>query len=201
MKDKWWEDIDRHSRPNELPWFIINAGSGGRLVAFEDRLLISKTGGMTSFMAGSLGGGRETTFPYAEITNIEYNGGFVNGVLEVLTPSYQGSGNHVFWRSTNKSRTQASDDPYTLSNCLPLGKPTYREAQPTLNELQQRIMEYKRPQVVVHERPASTPVSEANTAGVGLADELERLADMHLRGLLDDDEFKAAKAAAIARLS
>lgn len=200
MKDKWWDDIGRHTQPNELPWFIINGGSAGRLVAFEDRLLISKTGGLTSFMAGSLGGGRETIFPYSDITNIEYNGGFANGVLEVLTPSYQGGANHDYWRSANKSRNQAADDPWTLSNCLPLGRHIYDEAQPTLIELHRKIMEYKRPQVVVHHAPP--PASGVNSAPtVSLADELAKIADMHQQGLLDDDEFKAAKAAAISKLA
>jgi hypothetical protein len=44
-------------------------------------------------MTGSLGGGRITTFHYTEITGIEYNAGMMMGVLEILTPSYQGSGN------------------------------------------------------------------------------------------------------------
>jgi hypothetical protein len=201
LKDKWWNDIRGHAHPGELPWFIINSGSAGRLVAFEDRLLISKTGGMTSLMAGSFGGGRETTFPYSDITNIEYNGGFANGVLEVLTPSYQGTGNHDYWRSTNKARNTASDDPWTLSNCLPLAKHIYREAQPTLNELHRKIMDAKRPQVVVHHAPADPSPAPAPAADAGLADELTRLAEMHQQGVLDDDEFKAAKKAAIARQS
>ncbi|WP_026919304.1 SHOCT domain-containing protein [Gordonia shandongensis] len=196
MKEKWWADVSRHAHADELPWFVINAGTAGRLVAFDDRLLILKTGGMTGFMAGSLGGGRETTFPYSDITNIEYNSGMVNGVLEVLTPSYQGSGNHDYWRSSNKSRNRAADDPWTLSNCLPLAKPTYREAQPMLNELQRKIADTKRTPLVIQHTPAPAP-----SAGTGLADELSKLADMHHRGLLTDDEFTAAKQAAITRLS
>ncbi|WLP90775.1 SHOCT domain-containing protein [Gordonia sp. NB41Y] len=196
MKDKWWDDISRHSRPEELPWFVINSGMEGRLVAFEDRLLISKKG----FMSASLGGSRETIFLYSDITNIEYNSGFMNGVLEVLTPSYQGTANHDYWRSSGKSRNSASDDPRTLSNCLPLIKVTYREAQPMLNELQQKIAASKRTQVIVHH--ASDSVQPAGPAPVtGLADELAKLADMHQRGILDDDEFKAAKGALIARMS
>ncbi|MGW8814256.1 SHOCT domain-containing protein [Gordonia terrae] len=199
MKDKWWDAIARHSHADELPWFVINGGSAGRLVAFEDRLLITKTGGMTSFMAGSLGGGRETTFPYSEITNIEFNGGFATGVLEVLTPSYQGSGNHDYWRSSNKGRNNAHDDPWTLSNCLPLAKVLYQEAQPLLNEMQRKIADAKRPQVIVQHAPPSTAAAIAG--GGGLAHELEKLAEMHQRGLLDDEEFKAAKRAAIAKMA
>lgn len=198
MKDRWWESVDRHAHPGELPWFIINSGASGRLIAFADRLLISKTGGLTSFLAGSFGAGRETVFPYSEITNIEFNGGMINGVLEVLTPSYQGTSNHDFWRSANKSRNKAHDDPWTLSNCLPLANLIYREAQPTLNELLQRISQAKQG----FNPSGSAPGVQSPTEGPnGLARELEQLAELHQRGLLDDDEFKAAKQATIARLS
>lgn len=191
MKDKWWEAADSHAHDGELPWFIINGGIDGRLFAFDDRLVISKTGGMTGFMAGAMGGGRETVFHYTDITNIEYNSGFVNGVLEVLTPSYQGSANHDFWNSGKNG----SRNPHELSNCLPLPKALYQQVQPRIKELQRKVAEAKRPQVVVQQ---AVPVP---AAGGGLADELSKLADMHQRGLLDDDEFKAAKQVAIAKLS
>lgn len=129
MKDKWWDAVDRHAHDGELPWFIINGGVDGRLFAFEDRLVISKTGGMTGFMAGAAGGGRETVFHYTDITNIEYNSGFVNGVLEVLTPSYQGTANHDFW-NTSRNGTR---NPHELSNCLPLPKALYQQVQPKIN--------------------------------------------------------------------
>ncbi|SIS11610.1 SHOCT domain-containing protein [Williamsia sterculiae] len=196
MKDKWWDSIHRHSHDGELPWFVINSGMDGLLAAFEDRLLISKTGAMASWMAGSLGGGRETIFPYSDITNIEYNGGFMNGVLEVLTPSYQGTANHDFWRSSGKSRNSASDDPRTLSNCLPLLKSVYQQAQPRLNELHRKMAESKRPQVIVQQSAPATTAAEP----AGIAAQIEKLADMHQRGLLDDDEFKAAKRGLIAKL-
>lgn len=192
MKDKWWEAVDRHAHDDELPWFIINGGTDGRLFAFEDRLVISKTGGMTGFMAGATGGGRETVFHYTDITNIEYNSGFVNGVLEVLTPSYQGTANHDFWNSSKNG----SRNPHELSNCLPLPKALYQQVQPKLKELQRKVAEAKRPQVIVQQ---AAPVS--GYPGGGLADELAKLADMHERGLLDDDEFRSAKQAAIAKLS
>lgn len=193
MKDKWWEDIARFAHGDELPWLVINSGSGGRLAAFDDRLLISKSGGMTGFMAGATGGGRETIFPYSDVTNIEYNGGFVTGVLEVLTPSYQGTTNHDFWNSKNSGK-----DPYSLSNCLPLAKDVYRQAQPQINELHRKVADAKRSHVLVH---APAQPQAAPRASGGLADELAKLADMHQQGLLDLDEFKAAKQAAIARMS
>ncbi|MFC9556027.1 SHOCT domain-containing protein [Rhodococcus sp. NPDC056960] len=191
-----WRYLEQHSHEDEWPWFVVASDSmGGVLAAFEDRLMIVKTGGYTSFMAGSLGGGRVTTFPYTEITNIEFNGGIVNGVLEILTPSYQGSAQHDYWRNSNKSRNKAADDPFTLSNCLPLGKALYKRTLPRLNELQRKIADCKRPNIVVQVPTQPQP------SGGGLAEELRRLADLHAEGVLDVDEFATAKQAAIRKYS
>lgn len=194
LKDAAWRTIDEHTAPDELPWFVINAGSAGFLAAFDNRLVIAKVGGMAGFMSGSLGGGRVTSFPYSDITNIEYNSGMMSGVLEVLTPSYQGTANHDYWRSSNKGRNKAADDPWTLSNCLPLLKAQHKLALPRLNELQQKIIEYKRPAAHVHPSPPVTGIATATN----LAEELQGLADLHRQGILDSAEFAAAKQATIA---
>ncbi|WP_143542991.1 SHOCT domain-containing protein [Rhodococcus sp. NCIMB 12038] len=197
MADKEWKLIEQYCREGETPWFVITTGANGLLAAFEDRLIIAKTGVIAGYMAGALGGGRVTTFPYSQITNIEFNSGWMNGVLEVLTPSYQGSGNHDYWRGSNRGRNSASDDPRTLSNCLPLLKSTYTAALPRLNELHQKIIESHQTQVTVeHVQPSAAPASTG-----GLVDEIERLAALRAQGLLDDAEFTAAKQAAIARHS
>lgn len=197
LKEIAWRTIDEHTAPDELPWFVINAGSAGFLAAFENRLIIAKVGGMAGFMSGSLGGGRVTSFPYSDITNIEFNSGMVTGVLEVLTPSYQGTANHDYWRSSDKGRNKAADDPWTLSNCLPLAKAQHKLALPRLNELQNKIIEYKRPTVQVQHAPPD-PAAAATTS---LADELQRIADLHDQGILDSVEFGDAKQAIIAKHS
>jgi hypothetical protein len=182
-----------HSAPGELPWFILNSAGRGLLAAFEDRLIIAKVGALTSIMAGSMGGGRVTTFPYAEITNIEFNSGLINGVLEILTPSYQGSGNHDYWRSMMKGTNSAGDSPWTLSNCLPMENWLHTEALPMLNKLERTIMESKRPRIVL---PPAQPAQRNPTSG--LVDDLKQLAELHTQGVLDDAEFADAKQATIA---
>jgi len=146
-----------------------------------------KVGGMTSIMAGALGGGRITTFPYADITGIEYNAGILLGVLEILTPSYQGTANKDFWRGSRSSRNADANDPYTLSNTLPLDKDLYRQAAPYLTTLREKLAESKRPILTITE----------TTGGPGIAEEISRLAALHAQGVLDDAEFAAAKRAAI----
>ena len=190
VRGKSYRSIGRLSQPGEVPWLVIGAGFAyGVLAAFEDRLVIIKTGAATSFIAGALGGERATTFYYTDITAIEYNSGLVTGVLEVLTPSYQGSANKDYWRGTTASRNANSNDPFTLSNTLPMAKPDYIAWTPHIQALRAKIAEAKRPAapVVVHQAPAAPLTSS-------LADELGKLAALRDAGVLSDDEFAAAKA-------
>ena len=182
--------IRRQCHGDEQPWLILtSSGGAGTLVAFDDRLAIIKTGAMTSLMAGSLGGERSATFHFSDVTGIEYNSGFLNGVLEVLTPSYNGSANRDYWRGSNRSRNADSNDPWTLSNCLPLSKVEYNAALQDVNELKARISRAKQVNVhVVAPAPATAP------SGDGLADQLRKLADLRDAGVLTDEEFAAAKA-------
>lgn len=191
---KTWKAIREHAAPGEVAWFVVGAEtSGGALAAFADHCMIVKVGAMTSMMAGSFGGGRITTFPYGEITGIEYNSGMLNGVLEVLTASYQGSANKDYWRGTFKSVNSDSNNPWILSNTLPIGKPIYQQALPLLNEMRAKIAEAKRPTVVMN-----APLPPSNGSG-GLADEIGKLAALRDQGVLSEQEFQAAKQAAIAR--
>lgn len=177
-------EIQRSCRDGERPRFIVAEGQAGALAAFDDRCMIVKKGALTSLMAGSLGGGRVTTFMYGEITGIEYNSGFVNGVLEILTASYQGSANKDFWRGTHRSRNANANDPWTLSNCLPLSKPLYEQARDRIDELKRLIADAKRPVVNV----AAPAPSQGN-----LATQIAELAELHRSGALDDAEFAQAK--------
>jgi len=183
---KLLEEARKSCRANERPLFILAEGQAGGLVAFDDRCMIIKKGALTGFMAGSVGGGRVATFMYSEITGIEYNSGWVTGVLEILTPSYQGSANKDFRRGTTKGRNNDSNDPWTLSNTLPLTKSTYEQARSKLDTMRKLIAEAKRPQLM------SAPVAQAATAS--LAEQIQALAELHKTGVLDDDEFKSAKA-------
>jgi len=173
------------SRGDEIPWLILNpAGVTGVLVAFEDRLAIIKTGALTGFMAGSTFGGRQAVLYFVDINGIEFNAGMMNGVLEVLTASYQGSANKDFWQGTLSSRNADSNDPFTLSNTLPMMKSEYRACQEHINELRHRIAASK--------RPAAAPAA-ATPAPDSFADQVGKLAQLRADGLLSDEEFKAAK--------
>lgn len=193
-------------RADEEPWLVISPGGvSGALVAFDDRLVIVKKGVFTAWMAGSMGFGRVTTFYYSDITNIEYNAGLLNGVLEVLTPSYQGTANKDYWRGTTKSRNANSNDPFTLSNTLPMDRVTYSTAQPAIHQLHQRVSAAKRGQVLTRRKstrvdsgPEADPPGGApattDASPPSLADELVKLGALRDAGHLTDQEFAVAKA-------
>ncbi len=188
LTQKASDAISRQSHDDE-PWLIlVSSGGGGVLAAFDDRLTIIKTGALTSLMAGSFGGERAATFYFRDVTGLEFNSGFAMGVLEVLTASYNGTANRDYWRGSNKSRNADSNDPYTLSNTLPLSKSEYNNALDNIKELRRRIARSKE-QVVL--APSSQQLPSTNTASLG--DELMKLAELHKAGVLSDDEFQSAK--------
>ena len=143
---------------------------------------------MTALQAGALGGGRKSTFAFDHITGIEYNSGLVNGVLEILTPSYSGGANNDYWKGLGKSTNANANNPHALSNTLPLDKRTHAQALPHLNELRARISQSKRISVTVEHAPAP-----ASPAGGGLAEQLAQIAALRDSGVLDADEFQAAE--------
>ena len=132
-------------------------------------------------MAGSLGGERSATFFYTQITGMEYNSGIFNGVLEILTPSYDGSRNKDFWQGLTSSRNANSDDPWTLSNTLPLSKDGYKTAKGMIDDLRRLVAEAHQPKTV-----QAAPSSN-------MASELVELSKLYESGLLTEEEFLAAK--------
>lgn len=182
--------IYRQCSHGEAPWFILSPGAGmGVLAAFENRLVIIKTGLVPGFMAGSLGGERASIFYFSQITGVEYNSGMMTGVLEVLTASYDGSANKDYWRGVLSSRNADSNSPWTLSNCLPLPKMEYSAALPHLDELRERISKASTPTVVVE-----VPEGRATPAASTLADEIKQLGELVEAGVLSPEEFAQAKA-------
>lgn len=181
-----------HAKRGEEPWLIIASLGAGVLAAFDDRLILIKAGAVTSAGAGAFGGQRATTFHFHDVSGIEYNSGILSGVLEVLTSSYDGTANRDFWRGSNRPRNADANDPFTLSNTLPLSKAEHAQAQPHLNELRRRITNYKR--TVTIEGSVNPAFSAAvPIQGGGLADELTKLAELRNAGILTDEEFQAAK--------
>jgi hypothetical protein len=188
LSSKASQAVLRQCHGEENPWLILVApGGAGLLAAWDDRLAIIKTGALTGLMAGSLGGERCATFHFSDITGVEYNSGMISGVLEVLTASYSGTANRDFWRGSTASRNADSNDPYTLSNTLPLPKHDYQRCLPQVQELMQRIRKAKEPAIKAHSSPGVEPPKS------GLASELKHLEELRDAGALTEEEFAMAK--------
>ena len=188
VNEKTLEEVRRSLRRDEqLEWIAGEAGNGA-LAAFADRCMVIKKGGMTTFMAGSFGGGRVATFTYGDITGIEFNSGLFMGVLEILTPSYQGTANQDFWKGSLSPVNANASSPFALSNTLPMSKAFAEQLRPQLDWMRQQIAAAKRP--VIH---VAAPAAPASPPPASLASELDRIVVLHQQGLLDEAEFKAAK--------
>lgn len=187
---KWVIDAISTNRIGDESVKLILMGSvayAGALIAFEDRCLIAKGGVVGSFMAGSLGGGRVTTFYFDQITGIEYNSGLAAGVLEILTPSYQGSANKDYWKglSSGGKRNLDDNDPWKMSNTLPLGRAEYQSAKPLIDSLRKMISEFRR---------GGNSVPASPSRATDLSEELLKLSELRDKGILTDEEFTNAKA-------
>lgn len=153
------------------------SGVGGwsqAIVALNDRLLVIKPG----MAAGATFGARVTSFYYRDITGIEVNTGLTQGVIEINTPSYQGTGQKDFWNVSNKDK-----NPFHITNCLPIGKRDLKHYKPYIDRLRSMIREAKQ------ERPTSPPPQRENS----LSSELEKLASFRDSGVLTEEEFQQAK--------
>jgi hypothetical protein len=187
--------IVSHSTESGPPWLVISHLAAGAFAAWSDRIMIVKSGLVPSLMAGSLGGGRSTTFYFNDVNALEYNAGIANGVLEVLTASYQGSKNADYWRGTFSSRNANADDPFTLSNTLPVDRAAHSAALPALNRLRKMISEIKNPvPLAASTQLASKPADQTPLEA------LAQLGELHASGILSDEEFTSAKAKLLDRL-
>ncbi len=123
--------------------------------------------------SGFFSGMFATTFFYTDITAVESQGGFLDGSIEVLSASHPNSG------------------PGSV-NSVEVPIDVWEQARPHVDRMRELIAAAKRPVVQVQAVQASGPAFD-------LAAEIERVAQLHRSGVLDDDEFRAAKQALIAR--
>ena len=180
-KPKVLAKLENHLVDGEEVLVLIASLGSGYLVATKDRCLIAKVTAGQSLLAGSFGGGRVASFYYQDINGIEYNSGLATGVLEIRTASYQGTDNKDFWQGTFGSRNANSNDPFTLSNTLPMNRSDYREAKPLVEKIQKLISEAKTGRISPQGRDGD------------LASSLVKLSEMLEAGHLTKEEFALAK--------
>ena len=165
------------SQDEDIKFCLVSpSGIGGwsqAIVAVNDRLLVIKPG----MAAGTTFGARVTSFYYRDITGIEVNTGLMQGVIEINTPSYQGTAQRDFWS------TGQNDNPFYITNCLPISKRDLQDYKPYIDLLRTMIREGKQ------ERGSPRPAQDSGT----LVSELEKLASLRSSGVLSEDEFQQAK--------
>jgi hypothetical protein len=170
LSDKHQNIVQENLHEAEKVDFCLLGEYNQSIIALDDRLIVLKSG----FMAGATFGSRVTSIYYREITSIEVNTGVLMGVLEICTPSYEGTRTKSYW---NLDRDR---DPWKLSNCIPISKTYLKEYQPYLDKLRAKIVEAKRP----------TVMSGSKT---DLSTELQKLSELNKQGILTDEEFQQAK--------
>ena len=178
------EVFKNSSTSGKPPWLVVAAGTDGALAAYEDELIIAKTGAMTGFMSSATGGGRITHFPYRQIVSIEYNGGFTSGVLEILTASYDGGMNKDYWGV--KSMNSSAGDPRQQNNTLPIFKSVYKELAPDLIKIRQLMARSNEVKISVDSIAIAPPQSD-------VVKQIKELSELKDAGVLTHEEFEAAK--------
>jgi hypothetical protein len=164
--------LEQQLRPGERVVAVIKGAAKQAIVALDTRLFIVKPG----LMAGSTFGARVTSFDYRQITAIELNKKLTTAVIEVIAAGYQGTQATSYWSQ------KEGKDPFKISNCLPLPRSDATKAEPVLALIRERI-----------ERAHAPAPAPAAMVG-GVAEQLEKLAQLRAQGVLSEDEFAAAKA-------
>ena len=170
--------IQEHISGDTKPLFLIVAGSDEAIVALPQSCLVLKRGIMTGAF---IGGQRITSFFYSDITTIEYNGGLMQGRVNILTSSFAGKNDAdqdigLLSDITSGARFQP--------NSIEMDKTSYKNARKYFDALNELIAKSKAPAGQIVESKSKS----------SLADEIGKLADLHQKGLIDDTEFKELKA-------
>jgi hypothetical protein len=161
-------ELERNSEAGEHVRFCLRGDLGHSLVCLDDRLVIIKAG----FHAGTTFGSMAATIFYQDVTGIQLRMHLVSGWIEISSPSFQGRE-----RKHTRQPRSSDRDVYKLPNCVPINRRHAGAYQAPLAELRRLV--------------AAAKQSDAQERVVA---ELERLAALRRGGLLDDEEFAAAKA-------
>ncbi|WP_404316258.1 SHOCT domain-containing protein [Prescottella equi] len=216
LTERWWTMLRNHA-PDERPWLVISGIEWGLLAAFGDHLVIAKTEAIVATANSAI---RMTVFPFAQITHVECEKAPAGGMIQVLRGPNDGPytraqkprvidpnclpiPKNVFIQAAPsidqlrlriwETRPDAEATPRPPAAAQP---PAPSAVQPASNFAIQSSTEIH-PET--REEPA--PAVLATQARSGLAGELADLAELHQQGVIDDDEFRAAKLAAIKRHS
>ncbi|MFB9991905.1 PH domain-containing protein [Deinococcus oregonensis] len=147
---------------------------GEGLVVTDQRVLIVKGGSAAQAMFGQ----KVKSYPFDAITSIEVSAGVLFGRIQITVPgSGEGAG-----RSAGPGATAQ------MENVVQIHRPMLPEARAIANFIEEHMAAAKQPKMMIAAVPA-LPVSAPSS----LADELKKLAELRAAGILNQDEFEAAK--------
>src|SRR5664280_463144 len=165
------EALDANLNPGETVQVIITGASNQAIIGTACRAFVYKKG----FMAGASFGSELTSFDYRNLIGVQLHKGMSSGAVILQGPGMSGQSTNT-WKNTDNS-------PYKSPNAIPImtGKPKINVTEAGVVKLRQLIADAQ--------RPATTQPA------LSIADELRKLADLRVAGVLSDDEFAAMKSA------
>lgn len=143
------------------------------LVATPTRIIIGKIGPTAGVTLGAL----VTSYNYESIVSIETRTGPVNGWLEILSAANQATLNPHFWSNSELN------DPFKRPNCLPAPNKSLKTFAPYIKRIRERVDAAKKIQ------PSTTQAIQSGD----VAEQIKKLSDLKVAGVLSDQEFAQAK--------
>jgi len=162
------EKIFKENLVDEMEKTIVKLkGSFGEgLIITDKRFYVLKWG----FMAGNTFGGRCNVFEFASITGVEIKKNWLTGTFEVLTPATQNS-QKSYWGNGASSAIKSD-------NIVTFQQNKFNYFQGAVNLGRELISKFHRP---------SNPILKGDYS------ELEKLAELKEKGIINQNEFEAKK--------
>jgi hypothetical protein len=161
--------------------FVLVPGGGDQaLIATDDRLIVAKMG----WMAGSMGGGRSTSFSWYDVQGIQINTGFQTASIQVQSPGYGATQSGDYWSKGEK------ESPFKLPNVLPTNKAGLELFAKDIEHIQKTIIETRTPKAA---QPMQTTTAQPAPSGNSKLAAIRELGQLRDSGLLTEDEFAQMK--------
>jgi hypothetical protein len=173
--------LKRNMAPGEKVLGQVIGNSRQAVIATDHKVLVVKTG----LMAGQTFGGKATSFDYRTIVGVEVRTGFSQGEFEIIAASM-----HAPQRNRRKDKVNVLESP----NGVVFPKANGR----SFDKMAAKIREMT---AAAHgSGTALTPQAAPQASGASIPEQIKSLSELHVAGILTDDEFAAKKAELLARM-
>ena len=160
-------------REGEQVKVVVRGAHGQAMVGTQSRVLVCKPG----FMAGASFGSEVSSWQFRNLVGVQVHKGLMSGSIILQAPGQSGTSTS-YWG-------QKDSDPSKAPNAIPIVG-DWGEVKPAAARLQHLIDEAQ--------AQATQPMAAAVSAPAkSMAEELRELAELRNAGVLDEEEFRAAK--------